>query len=417
MRYSEIADILIQRISSGIYRPGEKIPSVRDIADEFQCNKLTVQRAFDILKERGLLDNIVGSGSFVRFPEVRDTAHSVYDFKSASLSDTFVPHAMFQDCLTTLTDNPEGLLGNTPPQGDELLRTILGSRYGFPARRIIIISGAQQGLDITAKVLGLTGEEMLFEEPTYSGALALFKPRHFIPFQDSGPDPEHLHAYCDKSIRLMYTMPFIQSPTGLGYSSETIKNIASIIKEKNLYLIEDDYLSDFLPDSHVRFADIIPEKTIFIKSLSKITAPGLRIGFMVVPDDLYDRFIDVKFLSDITSAPLIQRVTRIFFQHPAFNGYLQSLKNISDQRRRKIETLLHQFAFLHIQNNQQGYSIWVRSDTSPDIFSAPWTLGSRFSFHPDHRSFFRLSYMNMNDTVFEKGFDYLKTVFDRMEGS
>ena len=116
MRYTEIATIISERVYAGRYRPGEKIPSVRDIADEFSCNKLTVQRAFEVLKDQGLIENVVGSGSYVRFPDVRDTATPVYDFKSASLSDSFLPPAMLCDCLADISQKPSILFGTVPPE-------------------------------------------------------------------------------------------------------------------------------------------------------------------------------------------------------------------------------------------------------------------------------------------------------------
>ncbi len=413
--YHHIVSMIRERINAGIYKPGEKIPSVREIAVEFDCNKLTVQRAFELLKDEGLLENIIGSGSFVRFPEVRDTSHVLYDFRTASLSDTFLPSDTIQSIMQSLTNKSHTLFGQSTPEGDEALRVTLGKRYGFPPNRILIISGAQQGLDITAKALDLHGDEMVFEDPTYPGALSLFKPRHFMPLGNNGPDTEILSRHVNNGIRLIYTMPFIHSPTGTTYSSEVKKTIATMVRAHGLYIIEDDYLSDLQPAAQLRFADIIPERTIFIKSLSKVTAPGLRIGFMVVPDDLYNRFIDAKFLSDIASPPLIQAITRQFLDDPAFDTHIALLRKISSERRVVIEKLLKQYAYLTTAPTQQGYSLWIHSKKDITILNAPWTPGARFSFNPEHRAFFRLSFMNMNDTIFKQGYDYLKSIFDRME--
>ena len=88
-RFFAIADEIERRIKSGRYRPGEKIPSVRKMAEEFSCAKLTVQRAFDRLKADGFLENRVGSGSFVRFPERIGRAWEVFDFFTDYLSESF----------------------------------------------------------------------------------------------------------------------------------------------------------------------------------------------------------------------------------------------------------------------------------------------------------------------------------------
>ena len=67
--YKQIAEELARRIREGHYKPGERIPSIRRVAGEFECNKLTVQKAFEVLKRNRVIENVVGSGSFVRFPE------------------------------------------------------------------------------------------------------------------------------------------------------------------------------------------------------------------------------------------------------------------------------------------------------------------------------------------------------------
>ncbi|WP_054699696.1 GntR family transcriptional regulator [Desulfosarcina cetonica] len=92
--YEEIAAQIRTQIVSGVYPPGKRIPSIRHFADHFGCNKLTVQRAFERLTADGLLEKIVGSGSYVKFPETIQAAGEVYDLSTDYLSESFFPHGV-----------------------------------------------------------------------------------------------------------------------------------------------------------------------------------------------------------------------------------------------------------------------------------------------------------------------------------
>ena len=147
--YQSIARTIRERILSGDYIPGERIPSIRRFAQDFGCNKLTVHRAFDILKREGLIENRVGSGSYVRFPEKVDAPQGIYDFHTDYPDESLFPYEQLQAIFNQLfRDDGAHALAPTPTQGDAGLIRILSRFYQVSERRMVIISGAQQGLDL-----------------------------------------------------------------------------------------------------------------------------------------------------------------------------------------------------------------------------------------------------------------------------
>lgn len=260
--YKQIADNIKADINRGVFKPGDKIPSIRDVATEFGCSKLTVQKAFERLKSRGWIEKIVGSGSYVRFPERINRTGDIFDFKTAYLSESFFPYLQAQEIFSNLFDEQKAGVFSTPPvEGDPELIATLGEFYRVPTRRMLIISGAQQGLDLTAKVFS-TGisENILFEDPTYPGAISLFKAKHFVPLEDDGPDIAALDALLPSQIRLFYTMPTVHNPTGISYSLDKKEQIVRRARQHPFYIIEDDYLSEYHESPAPRFVDLFPKR-------------------------------------------------------------------------------------------------------------------------------------------------------------
>lgn len=414
--YKEIADQIESRINRGDFKPGEKIPSIRTLAAEFGCSKLTVQKAFDLLKNRGFIENIVGSGSYVRFPERINRRADIFDFKTAYLSEAFFPHERARQIFDELFDRQQAGVFSTPPvEGDPELMATLGEFYRVPTRRMLIISGAQQGLDLTAKVFSSgISENILFEDPTYPGAISLFKARHFVPLEADGPEIAALDAVLPAQIRLFYTMPTVHNPTGISYSLEKKEKIARRARRHPFYIIEDDYLSEYHEAPVPRFVDLFPEKTIYIKSLSQTTVSGLRLGFMIVPENLYEKFLYTKYTSDIASAGLIQKFVREFIQNGDFNAYIEQTAEKISQRRQQVLALVKTAPGLSVQLPQHGCSLWVNAGNAIVPDNPPWNTGGDFSFSPEYRSCFRLSFMNLDDSIFNRALEYLQNAFARM---
>ncbi len=408
--YQSIAQTIRERILSGDYIPGERIPSIRQFAGDFGCNKLTVHRAFETLKQEGLIENRVGSGSYVRFPEKVSVSQGVYDFHTDYLDESYFPYQQIQAIMNQLfTDEKAHALAPAPAEGDAGLVRVLSRFYHVPQRQMVIISGAQQGLDLVAKVFAANiSDAMLFEDPTYPGALSLFKARHFVHLDDEGPDLGALEEILTRTdIRLFYTMPAVHNPTGIAYGQARKSAIAELALRHRFYIVEDDFLAEFRHQSGPRFVDLCPEQTIHIKSLSQTTVSGIRLGFMALPPKLYEKFLYAKFSSDIGSSGLMQRCMAAFFRQGMYEAHLRKVEETLKYRRKRLCDLVDGTGHLRYSKDQAGFSLWVNSSKPLPPSPVPWRRGEDFSFSPQARAYFRLSFMHMSDAAFEEGMDYL----------
>lgn len=412
-RYQTIARTIKEQIASGRYTPGEKIPSIRKFAETFKCNKLTVHRAFDLLSSEGLIENRIGSGSYVRFPEKVSQPSGIFDFRTDYLDGSLFPYQQVQNLINQLfVDLKAKALAPTPAQGDPDFIGVLSQYYHVPSQRMVTISGAQQGLDLVAKVFATNfSETMLFEDPTYPGALSLFKARHFVTLDGEGPVLDQLVEKLKGPIQLFYTMPSVHNPTGKAYSLKRKEAVADLAQQHGFFIIEDDFLSEFLPQMSPRFVDICPEQTIHIKSLAQTTVAGIRLGFMVVPESLYDRFLYAKFSSDIASPGLMQRCMCQFFLQGLYQEHLDGVKPEIHRRKQRLMALIDHHDHMSISPDQIGYSLWVHSNPPMDMVQVPWSRGREFSFSPRMQAYFRLSFMHMNAATFEKGVAYLSRMW------
>ena len=412
-RYQNIAETIRRRIAAGRYTPGAKIPSIRQFAEEFGCNKLTVHRGFEVLSGEGLIDNRVGSGSFVRFPEKIKQPSGIFDFRTDYLDESLFPYEEIQAIINQLfVDLKAHALAPAPAQGEPDFVGVLSQYYHVPAQRMIAISGAQQGLDLVAKVFSTDfSETMLFEDPTYPGAISLFKARHFVPLNGDGPDLDRLRQKLKSPIQLFYTMPSVHNPTGRAYCRKKKEAVAQLAQQHGFYIIEDDFLSEFRSENGPRFVDICPERTIHIKSLSQTTVAGIRLGFMVVPEALYDKFLYAKFSSDIASPGLMQRCMREFFLQGLYQNHLNRVLPVINIRKQRLLGLIGKNQGLDVTADQAGYSLWVQALAPINMAQVPWSKGREFSFSPSADAYFRLSFMHMNDATFDQAVAYLSRLW------
>lgn len=416
-KYLEIYSFLKDKIENRNYKPGEKLPSIRKIADKFDCNKLTVKKAYDKLKEENYIKQLVGRGSFVKFPDSYKNKKKSLDFSSSYISEKFFPVEKMQQIVDNLfTVEKTNLFAQSSLKGVKSFRNTLSSYYDINKKNMIIISGAQQGLDLISKVFNLKiNKNILFEDPTYSGAVTIFKPEKFVRLESNGPDIEEFVKKINKNLKLFYSMPSIHNPTGISYSIDKKLKIAELASKDDFYIIEDDYLAELLDKKNKRFIDIIPEKTIYIKSLSKITSPGIRLGFMAAPDNLTNSFLEKKYTSDIVSSTFMQLSLNEFIKKGYLDKHVENIKSILKNRKIHLNNFLKQYDFLKYNQDFNGINLWIKSEKNIDIPVPPWAAGINFSFSKKFKNFFRLSFMSMDDKSFHDGLNYLESIFSNIK--
>jgi 2-aminoadipate transaminase len=230
-----------------------------------------------------------------------------------------------------LTGKDGGVLQYGPTRGHQpLLEAILGVLDGRGIRtaleQVMITSGSQQGLDLVARVLVTAGDSVLVELPAYTGAISAFKNigANLVGVkQDPGDgiNLEDLDAVCmreraaGRTVKLLYLVPNFQNPTGLLLGLEKRQRLIEWAERRDILIIEDDpygvlYFEDAATAAETRpmRADDEHGRVIYLSTFSKTLAPGFRVGWMVAPPPLIERFDTAKQSMDLTSGILDQRV-------------------------------------------------------------------------------------------------------------
>jgi DNA-binding transcriptional MocR family regulator len=412
--YERIYEDLRRAIDEGEIRPSERLPSIREVAARYACNKLTVQRAFDLLAEAGIVENLVGSGSYVIFPSPPPERSG--DFSAARLSEDFFPYEEAGRLFAEILAAERGrVFSASPARGEPRLVETLARRFALPAGSVVVTGGGLQGLDLCRRLFaGRSGSgpreepRVLVEEPCFPAAISLFRPQSSLPMTPDGPDPEAFGVFFSKKgegrgdgrgggASVYYSVPDIHNPTGFRYSEEAKRAIARLARNLDVWIVEDDYLSELEPSGIPRFVDLIPERTIWIKSLSKTTAPGIRIGAIAAPASLVARVEVLKAEVDTGPAAWLQFFVERLLGSGLLDEELCRTEGIVARRRSELAEILARFPCLSFDGRTAGYNLWVACGREPTLSQAPWAEGRRFGFDPETKRHFRLSFMAIGE--------------------
>lgn len=294
--YKRIADALRADIARGRLAPGDRLPTQRELARALSISVGAVTRAYDETARLGLIEAQVGRGSFVARPSSALIADGVID-----LSVNLAPTAPAQAALMEATASSRRALASgiyyAPPIGLEAARQAGATWLAHCAplkvdwRRTLCCAGAQSAVTIAALAYCTPGDVLLCESATFAGVRSIAEALRLIlvgvAMDEDGLVPDALErAAREHGARLLYAVPTLNNPTARTMSAKRRADIVRIARKLDLHIIEDDIYVYFarglgLPP----LASLAPERTIYVSSLSKIAAPGLRAGFMVAPTD------------------------------------------------------------------------------------------------------------------------------------
>jgi 2-aminoadipate transaminase len=247
--------------------------------------------------------------------------------------------AILNDGATALSYGPSG--GYAP------LRAWIAERHNVDPARVVVTNGSLQGFVFLAELLGRDGARVLVEAPTYDRPLKILDSLGAevvaVPQNDEGIDLDALAEALRTGGRpeFLYVIPTFQNPTGRTLPAEGRQRLAELAVEHDLLVLEDD------PYGLVRFEGVAPptlheldggERVIYSSSFSKIVAPGVRVGYLVLPESLAGRVEALATSTYISPALLSQATVYEFLRRGSLERNLQLVRSLLKARR---DALLH----------------------------------------------------------------------------
>lgn len=383
MLFRQVYDYIRIRMKRGEWHEHDKLPSVRLLAMELNVNRLTVFKAYQLLKQEGLvyvkeksgyyvspehLNNIDAAyqGSALKHasaPDIRNKLSDIHrleasnQFSKALIDPGLLPNLFLSDYVKRVFDLYPKLMGTySTAQGDEELRTVLAAYLNQQfytdchASELIITTGAQQAIDLITRMWIRPMDAILVERPTYSAALDVFRAQgaRLIPveFAPEGYDMEQVELLMkEHRPRFFYLNPTFHNPTGYTLPADQRKQLLELAEAYQCLLIEDDSFHDIYFDQRPPrplYAYDTSGWTIYIRSFCKYVAPGLRICAVVGSQDIIDSLIKAKSLADNGTPLVTQKIFLHYFQSTRMQQHLEKLRIALQIRKDVMEEELRQ---------------------------------------------------------------------------
>ena len=444
-RYEQVADGLANQIEQSVYRPGERLPGVRKLSEQFGVSISTVMQAHQLLEDRGLIEARPRSGYYVRTrlwqpPEQpamtrpKPTPTTITGQQMAiALSQaarqpgmillgaaiphpTFLPTRAIQQALTAAArkQSVHNASYEFPP-GNEALRRQIARRMvdagcQVSPEDIVITSGCQEALTLCLRTVAKPGDIIALESPTFYGLLQVvealgLKALEIPTHPQDGISLDALKLAIDQwPIKACAIVGNFNNPMGYCMPAQNKKALVKLLSHRNIPLIEDDLYGDLAFDHHrpsaaKSFDD--GNQVLYCSSFSKTLSPDLRVGW-VVPGRYQEQIEYLKYITSLATPSLPQLAIADFLQR---GGYDRYLRQVRDQYAHQV-SLISQAVSKHFPQGPKitrpagGFVIWVELPKGSDsialyhraiengISIAP---GPIFSATQKYRNFIRIN--------------------------
>ncbi len=295
--YLQLYRQLRQDISEGVYKPGAKLPSKRQFAEELDLSLITVEHALELLADEGYVIPRQRSGFYAGSGAPAETPHeraTVPQMSLADMPEDFPFSVLARVMRRVLSDYGERILMRSPGSGCEELRNEL-SDYLRRSRglrvepdQIVVGSGAEY---LYGLVVQLFGRKYVYaqEDPCWETIRRVYEANGAVCegliMGTNGIRSEALAGSC---AGVLHVTPYHSYPSGVTATAAKRREYADWARKRDAYIIEDDYdseLSVSLPQIET-IASLAPERVIYLNTFSKTLAPSMRTGYMVIPEEL-----------------------------------------------------------------------------------------------------------------------------------
>jgi len=456
--YRQLSDRIASKIRSGELASGAKLPATRELAGQLGLNRTTVSAAYELLESAGLISGHVGRGSFVASgARTSETGSIDWNGMLRGGQDWRTPQNGGEPASFMMSRPSRDLfpLGDFRSACEAVLRRgdladilQLGSPAGYePLRRyllaearaegvasseddLLITNGCQQALDLIGRVLLRPGDSVAVEDPVYPGLKNLLGAMQVrlagIPVRHDGLDlAEAARVLSREKPRFLVVTPNFQNPTGTTLSIEARRALLDAAQRAGVPVIEND------PYGHLRYeGEALPaikrmdrsDGTVLLRSFSKVSFPGLRVGWVLGAKPLLERLRQAKATADLHTDQLSQAVLLEFAESGRLERHLEIVRRAGTERLRAIlEACARELPAGSVFTRPQGgMNLWVRLARPLDAeallpraqeLGAAYLPGRYFAVAQADSGGLRLSFAGLTPEEIRKGLAALGRVF------
>jgi DNA-binding transcriptional MocR family regulator len=346
-----IASAIARLITSGDLAPGDRLPTVRELAGELGVSPATVSNAWQSLAGAGLITSRGRSGSFVRsaprewlprrYQGLQGTADARLDLSRGIPDPRLLPElgpALAHGAA--LTDTESYQQKPDVPELHDLMRTT----WPAPVESLTITNGALDAIDRALGSLVRFGDRVAIENPTFPPVIDLLD--HYgleavpVELDSEGMVPERFAAALGSGPSVVFLQPRAQNPTGASMTPARAEHLASILRRtraaERTVVLEDDHSGAISSSADVSLATWLPDRVLHVRSYSKSHGPDLRVGALGGPRDLVDRIVARRLLGPGWTSRITQTALFTLLTDPAAVAGIDRARAAYAQRQREV---------------------------------------------------------------------------------
>ncbi|HEY2453355.1 MAG TPA: PLP-dependent aminotransferase family protein [Scandinavium sp.] len=443
-RYQHLANLLAERIEQGLYRQGEKLPSVRSLSQEHGVSISTVQQAYQTLENLQLITPQPRSGYFIAPRKAQppvpamsrpaqrpvDITHwdqvlTLLDARSDKSITAFGGGApdvsqpslkpLWREMSRVVQHNTAEVLSYDELSGrrelrEQIARLMLDSETAATADDIIITNGCHAALSIALLAVCTPGDIVAVESPSYYGTMQLLRGFGIkaieIPTDpQTGISIEALEMALEQwPIKGVILVPNCNNPLGFIMPDARKRQVLSLAQRYDIAIFEDDIYGE-LANDYPRPRTIkswdIDGRVLLCSSFTKTVAPGLRVGWMV-PGRYYDRVLHMKYAASATNVPATQMAVAAFVREGHYHRHVRRMRQIYQSNMETYTCWIRQYfpCGICVTRPQGGYMLWVELPEIVDMVCVAKQLcelkiqvapGSLFSASGKYRNCLRIN--------------------------
>jgi len=363
---------------------------------------------------------------------------NIISFAGGLPNPAFFPVKEIAEAAAKILETDGGnVLQYSSTEGYLPLRKYIAERYflknglKIDPDQILITNGSQQGLDLIGKVFLNKGDRVIMESPGYLGAIQAFSMYEpifeSVSMLDDGIDIDMLEKTVrDKRIKLVYTVPTFQNPSGITYSTKKRKDVANILEKHDIILIEDNpyYELRFAGEDLPLIRNFLEDNSILLGSFSKTISPGLRLGWICTTNEIMEKIIIAKQASDLHSNYLAQRIAYQYLIDNDIDEHIVKIRDAYKIRRDLMVSMIseHFPEEIEFTKPEGGMFLWItlpEKISSLDLFeyaikeNVAFVPGNPFYVNGGGNNTLRLNFSNSDEEQIEIGIKRLANIITK----